>query len=176
MNRFLRAHWNRPPDPAQGFSQRVEEEWPQVRSQRSEVRDQKRPPGCPTSDLRLPTSDLWPERVRGHANSTGSASRWKLIGAASLACLLLGTRAPAFPPAPHHTLFGLVRNQWGEPLNVTGAEIILETTNGPGVTTTLSPGLEPGVNYRLLVPMDSGIAPISTSPPHSNRCSLFACG
>ena len=143
----------------QGFSQRVEEAWPQVRSQRSEVRDQKRRPGCPSSDLRLPTSDLWPERVRGHANPTGSASLWKLTGAAGLACLLLGTRAPAFPPAPHHTLFGLVRNQWGEPLNVTGAEIILETTSGPGVTTTLSPGLEPGVNYRLLVPMDSGIAP-----------------
>src|SRR6266542_5075041 len=86
-------------------------------------------------------------------------ANWKLTGAAGLACLLMGTRAPAFPPAPHHTLFGLVRNQWGEPLNVAGAEIILETTNGPGVTTTLSPGLEPGVNYRLLLPMDSGIAP-----------------
>jgi hypothetical protein len=79
--------------------------------------------------------------------------------AAVLAGVLLAGGVLAFPPAPHHTLFGLVRNQWGDPINVTSAEIFLETPAGPGVTTSLSPGLEPGVNYRLLVPMDSGIAP-----------------
>jgi hypothetical protein len=53
----------------------------------------------------------------------------------------------------------LVRNEWGDPINVAGAQVILETTNGPGVTTTLSPGVEPGANYQLIVPMDSAIAP-----------------
>src|SRR5262245_16533510 len=65
----------------------------------------------------------------------------------------------AFPPAPHHILFGLVRDQWGDPISMAGAEVILETTNGPGVTTTLVAGTEPGINYQLLVPMDSGTAP-----------------
>src|SRR5262245_55534809 len=65
----------------------------------------------------------------------------------------------ALPPAPHRMLYGLIRNQWGAPINVAAAEVFLETTNGPGVTATLSPGVEPGVNYKLLVPMDSGVAP-----------------
>jgi Bacterial TSP3 repeat len=68
-------------------------------------------------------------------------------------------RVQAFPPAPHHILYGLVRNQWGDPINVAGAEVFLETTNGTGVTTTLSPNTGPGVNYELLVPMDSATAP-----------------
>src|SRR5262249_33700691 len=92
-----------------------------------------------------------------------SATR-KLTGAVGLVCLLIGVTAVAFPPAPHHTLFGLVRNQWGDPINVAGAQVFLETANGPGVTTTISPGLEPGVNYRLLLPMDSAIAPDLYTP------------
>jgi len=71
--------------------------------------------------------------------------------------LLTWLSASAFPPAPYHTLFGLVRNQRGEPLNVAGAEISLETSNGPGVTTPLSPGLEPGVNYELLLPIEMAV-------------------
>jgi len=65
----------------------------------------------------------------------------------------------AFPPAPHHRLYGMVRNQWGDPINVAGAQVFLETTNGPGVTTTLSPGVDPGANYQLIVTMDAGTAP-----------------
>src|SRR5258706_9962801 len=76
-----------------------------------------------------------------------------------VACVLISASAFAFPPAPYHTLYGLVRNQWGDPINVAGAEVFLETTNGTGVTTTLAPNTDPGVNYQLLVPMDSATAP-----------------
>lgn len=68
----------------------------------------------------------------------------------------------AFPPAPQHTIYGLVRNEYGEPLYVTGARIVFSTaTNGVEVSGTIVPGLDPGVNYRLKIPMDSGIAPDS---------------
>ena len=69
------------------------------------------------------------------------------------------------PPAPPHTIYGLVRNDYGEPLYVTGAQIIFSTaTGGVEVASTIVPGLDPGVNYRLKIPMDSGIAPDSYKP------------
>jgi hypothetical protein len=70
--------------------------------------------------------------------------------------LLLASTATAFPPAPHHTLFGMVRNQFGDPLNIFPAEVFLETPSGIQLRANLVDGLEPGVNYRLEVPMDSG--------------------
>ena len=78
--------------------------------------------------------------------------------------LLLALAGSAFPPAPYHTLYGLVRNEYGEPISVTGAQIIFEATNGVQVTGTIDPGLEPGINYRLNLPMDSGIAPDNYKP------------
>jgi len=53
----------------------------------------------------------------------------------------------------------MVRDEMGEPLSLLGAQVILETTNGSPVQTVISPGLEPGVNYEMQVPMDSGIGP-----------------
>src|ERR1041385_500030 len=79
-------------------------------------------------------------------------------------CLLLAGIAKAFPPAPYHTIYGLVRNEYGEPLTVTGGQIIFETTNGVQVTGTIVPGLAPGINYRLELSMDSGIAPDNYKP------------
>lgn len=63
----------------------------------------------------------------------------------------------AFPPAPNHTIYGLVRDQIGNPLDLTGAEITLESTAGIQATAPIVPGMEPGVNYRLDVPMDAGL-------------------
>lgn len=63
----------------------------------------------------------------------------------------------AFPPAPHHLIYGLVRDEYGNPLTTVETEVILETASGVQIKTSLIPGLEPGVNYRLRVPMDSGI-------------------
>jgi hypothetical protein len=79
--------------------------------------------------------------------------------AACLAILLFVGTALAFPPAPHHTLYGLVRNQWGDPVTVAPSDVFLETPSGVQLRTSMVTGLEPGVNYRLEVPMDSGTAP-----------------
>ena len=77
---------------------------------------------------------------------------------ALLTLLTLATLATrAFPPAPHHLFFGLVRDEYGNPLNADQAEVILETDASVQVKTKIVPGLDPGVNYRLAVPMDAGI-------------------
>ena len=43
--------------------------------------------------------------------------------------LLLPFTSQTFPPAPHHVIYGLVRNEYGEPLSMSGAQIIFETLN-----------------------------------------------
>ncbi len=75
------------------------------------------------------------------------------------ALLLLPLAAFAFPPAPHHEIYGIVRDQWGNPFAGGDVTITLVTDNGIRVTSTIVPGLEPGVNYRLRVPMDAAITP-----------------
>lgn len=76
----------------------------------------------------------------------------------SISALLLAQNVLAFPPAPHHTFFGLVRDEYGNPIDVTSAEVVLETASGVQVKTTIFPHLDSGVNYRLAVPMDAGLA------------------
>jgi hypothetical protein len=76
----------------------------------------------------------------------------------TLIALLSPACAIAFPPAPNHTIYGLVRDEYGVPLTVANAQILFEPTNGVQITGTIVPDLEPGVNYRLSLPMDSGIS------------------
>ncbi len=76
--------------------------------------------------------------------------------AVGLMIALVSTTALAFPPAPHHVLYGMVRNQWGDPINVSAAEIVFETASASVLATDLIPIVEPGMNYRLTVPMDTG--------------------
>jgi hypothetical protein len=71
--------------------------------------------------------------------------------------LVLGVNA--FPPAPHHLIYGQVRDEMGEPLSLTDAQVVLETTNGVVALTSVAHGFEPGVNYAIQVQMDSGITP-----------------
>ncbi len=52
----------------------------------------------------------------------------------------------------------------GNPLSVLGAEVILETSTGTSIKATVSPGSEPGVNYRLAVPLDAGVTSDSYRP------------
>jgi len=78
--------------------------------------------------------------------------------AACLIILLFSSAASAFPPAPHHTLYGIVRTQFGDPVEVSPSDVYLETPAGTQLRAGLINGLEPGVNYRLEVPMDSGTA------------------
>ncbi len=79
-----------------------------------------------------------------------------------LAALALGLAfscpetAQSFPPAPHHIIYGMVRDEQGTPLTGTSAQVILETPTGSQIQGNLISG-EPGINYRLTVPMDSGL-------------------
>jgi len=91
------------------------------------------------------------------------ASSWRLRFAVG-SLLLLPLASLAFPPAPYHTLFGLVRDEYGQPISVTGAQITLEATNGVQINGTIVPGLGVGINYRLDIPMDSAIAPDAYKP------------
>ena len=70
---------------------------------------------------------------------------------------VLVPQALAFPPLPHHTVYGLVRDEFGNPLISPGTELTLETLAGTVITTTVVPGLEAGVNYRIEVPVDAGL-------------------
>jgi hypothetical protein len=70
---------------------------------------------------------------------------------------VLGRQALAFPPLPHHTVYGVVRDEFGNPLISPGTELTLETLAGTAITTTVVPGLEAGVNYRIEVPVDAGL-------------------
>ena len=64
--------------------------------------------------------------------------------------------ARAYPPAPHHVVYGLVRDQYGTPLDVSGSQVILATASGRQLTTKVL-YTDPGVNYRMEVPMDAGL-------------------
>jgi hypothetical protein len=63
----------------------------------------------------------------------------------------------AFPPAPHHLVHGLVRDDLGNTLDDPAAWVLFEVG---GVTVARASVLEdasPDGNYRLVVPMDSGV-------------------
>ncbi|HMO66527.1 MAG TPA: hypothetical protein PKE47_15115, partial [Verrucomicrobiota bacterium] len=81
----------------------------------------------------------------------------RLLPALLAALLPLAPSAPAYPPAPHHKIFGTVRDEFGNPLQGPGVVVILEGPGGRQVRTTAGAPLAPGVNYRLAVPMDSGL-------------------
>lgn len=72
-------------------------------------------------------------------------------------CLLVAVVAWAFPPAPHHMVYGLVRDEQGNPLRSPGAEVWLEAEGAVLVRTPVEADAEPGVNYRLTIPLDSGV-------------------
>ena len=84
---------------------------------------------------------------------TMNLQRWAL-GLAAVGAMGVGL---AFPPLPHHTVFGLVRDELGTPLSSASAEVTLETLSGTTLKTVLSPGTEAGVNYRIEVPIDAGL-------------------
>lgn len=73
---------------------------------------------------------------------------------------VLGPAVPrlgAFPPAPHHLIEGVVRDAYGQPLNLPTARILLETVSGKQVTGRVIPEMGRGLNYALIIPMDAGV-------------------
>jgi hypothetical protein len=63
----------------------------------------------------------------------------------------------AYPPAPYHLVYGLVRDELGNPVTSITAEVILESSSGVKITTLVAPTKEPGANYHIGVPLDAGI-------------------
>lgn len=63
----------------------------------------------------------------------------------------------AFPPAPHHTIYGMIRDHVGNPLDIADGQVLFETPGGVKIHGRIVPSLRPGVNYQLRVPMDSGL-------------------
>lgn len=74
-----------------------------------------------------------------------------------LAIALFPLSALAYPPAPHHMFYGIVRDEYGTPIQTDTAEVFLETSAGVTVSTKIQPNLNPGINYRLQIPMDAGL-------------------
>ena len=72
------------------------------------------------------------------------------------ASMLCPIGVSAFPPAPHHTFFGMVRDELGRPLEGNKVEVLFETSSGRLVRVGVGPSTVPGVNYSLQVPMDAG--------------------
>ncbi len=71
--------------------------------------------------------------------------------------LLVAVAVWAFPPAPHHLVYGLVRDEQGNPLRSPGAHVWLEAEGAVLVSAPVEADPEPGVNYRLTIPLDSGV-------------------
>lgn len=69
----------------------------------------------------------------------------------------------AYPPAPDHQIYGIIRDEMGYPIQ-SDIEVIFETSAGVRVSTRTGKNLEPGINYRLKIPMDAGIRSDSYKP------------
>lgn len=77
---------------------------------------------------------------------------------ALLALALLAPEiARAYPPAPDHIFYGVVRDENGDPIVDSKAQVILRTAAGTNLVIKITPGVEPGMNYKLRVPMDAGL-------------------
>ncbi len=79
--------------------------------------------------------------------------------AAAIMALALPLTTAAYPPAPPHEIHGMVRGEDGEPIVQSAVIIALTTAGGVQVTGYITPGVAPGENYRLPVPMDAGVTP-----------------
>lgn len=77
-----------------------------------------------------------------------------LLTACMLCCVVPPT--DAFPPAPHHLLLGVLRDEYGTPLQGAGAVVVIETPSRARIERPLVSGPEPGINFRIEVPIDSG--------------------
>ena len=82
---------------------------------------------------------------------------FRLLYALLIALGAFSRPAHAYPPAPFHLVYGMLRDQYGTPITVRGTEVVLETSAGVKIKVVINPGIEVGANYRLEVPMDAGL-------------------
>lgn len=96
-------------------------------------------------------SDHPHERFRAHSSFLALAASIALTA-------LMPFAASSYPPAPDYQFYGLVRNEWGDPIDVNGAAVFIVSTNANNAASAIvpvAPSIQPGINYRLTVPMDS---------------------
>ena len=72
-------------------------------------------------------------------------------------CCFLSVKVSAYPPAPHHILEGLVRNEQGVPIIGDNIKVIAVSIEGSSIVSKVNVVFRPGVNYILHVPMESGV-------------------
>ena len=62
----------------------------------------------------------------------------------------------AFPPALHQEVFGMIRDERGNPLSRPGAEVVMEVGTAAVVKSAVATVPVNGANYRLVIPLDTG--------------------
>ena len=87
-----------------------------------------------------------------------------VIVMALLAMLLHLPAVRAFPPAQDCLIYGVVKDQYGTPLVNSAARVLLVSSNGTQLATSIAPGLAIGINFALSVPMDAGVTPDPYTP------------
>tara|TARA_B100000945_G_C20354360_1_gene583861 strand:- start:201 stop:1046 length:846 start_codon:yes stop_codon:yes gene_type:complete len=60
-----------------------------------------------------------------------------------------------YPPAPHHIIEGLVRNEQGVPIISDSIEVLAVSEDDKTVSTKVGDVYKPGVNYSIKIPMES---------------------
>jgi hypothetical protein len=101
-------------------------------------------------------------RTVGRASSRAAFAKHRRSGWARLAGtlaipFLLFELVNAFPPSPHHTFYGTVRDERGNPVRADNAKVMFQTASGRILSSNIVPGMALGQNYRLRIPMDAGL-------------------
>lgn len=93
--------------------------------------------------------------IRKSSGLLGDFTRALLVSALAFT----GIQSVAFPPAPFHTIYGVARNEFGQPLEGLDIRVVLEVDIPGGRTLTTPVGFTSiaGANYVLQIPMDTGI-------------------
>ncbi len=78
----------------------------------------------------------------------------KTLSLTSLVFLLAVSWLQAFPPAPYYTLYGTVRDQVGQTLDVEGATLVLLKGGVEIERTPITTGLQLDQNYELSIRID----------------------
>jgi hypothetical protein len=87
--------------------------------------------------------------------------------------LLLAATAHAYPPAPHHEVYGMLRDSFGTPFDSGNARVFLEDGNGIVHEGVVSRGMGDGTNYSIIIPMDSGRTPDLYKPSAMRQFTPF---
>jgi len=83
---------------------------------------------------------------------------------APVLAMIVMEEAPAFPPAPHHVIYGMLRDEMGTPFAPGQARVFFQHEDGIRLEGIIDTGVAPGINYSITIPMDSGTAPGAYRP------------